>query len=89
MQIQTKNHLYSIVSPASRRKCHFRSRQQTAWTLPASKGESTGLREDEETLDKVDLVLKTYWRETSWIRVDKIIKMATKIGENNPHITLT
>ena len=43
-------------------------------------------RDSKKTLAKVDLVLKTYWPETSRTREDDMIRTAMKIGETNPHV---
>jgi Fungal protein kinase len=51
-----------------------------------AKSKSTDPRNDKETLDGVDLVLKTYWPETSRTPEDEIIGKATEIGEKNPHV---
>jgi Fungal protein kinase len=51
-----------------------------------AESESTDPRPDKETLDGADLVLKTYWPETSRTPEDEIIGKAMEIGENNPHV---
>jgi len=51
-----------------------------------AKSESTDPRPGKTTLDKVELVLKTYWPEASRSREDEIIGKAMVIGESNPHV---
>jgi Fungal protein kinase len=54
-----------------------------------AKSKSTDPRKkknDKETLDGVDLVLKTYWPETSRTREDEIIGMAKKLGKGDVRV---
>ena len=51
-----------------------------------AKSKSTDPRNDKETLDGVDLVLKTYWPETSRIPEDEIIRKAMCIGKGDTRV---
>jgi len=51
-----------------------------------AQSESTDPRDGTKTLVKVDLVLKTYWPETSRTPEDHIVRKAMKIGETNHHV---
>jgi hypothetical protein len=51
-----------------------------------AKSKSTDPRNDKETLDGVDLVLKTYWPETSRTLEDEITGMEMNLGKDDSHV---
>jgi Fungal protein kinase len=71
--------------PGNKLRDHYGIVGRGTRAFPA-KSESTDPRDAKKTLVKVDLVLKTYWSETSRTREDDIIEMAMKIGKTDPNV---